>query len=104
MHHTGTIAARPLREEYKAHAAQERRLHFFLCGLCVRPPRAINIDCARQGRYPADAGPGFDFSFGHEHTSRDGAENQNVKVAQVVGDDQTSFRNFAVEMDLYAYG
>src|SRR6185312_1482427 len=104
MQKARTVAAGPLRKEYKTHATGKRQLHFLLDGVRVCPPCTIYIYGPGKRRYPAHARPGFDFSLGHKHACRDGAENQNVKIAQVVGDDQASLRNVTVHPDIHSNG
>lgn len=65
----------------------------------ARTAFAIHKQCAGQAREESEDGPAFHFAFSYEHRGGDGRDDEDIHVAQMIGDEQAAGGNNARGFD-----
>lgn len=88
--HLATPRTGALRKQNDRNAAVERLLKLRLNAVRRAFSSAVDVDRSRQRCDPADDRPEFHLALGHKYGRRCGAEYQDIEIAEVVGNQQST--------------
>jgi hypothetical protein len=66
------------------------------------PSRTVDVDGSGKRGNPANSGPRLHLSLGYKYALGHSAENQDVEITQVIGNNQTALREFSFNGNAHA--